>query len=164
MGKIRKPLNLARDQLENIRIATRSWYWRLLMKKFGHQVRVFGRLYVPNPRNIEIHDRCSLNDGVVLNARASITIGENSILSSGVTVNTAYLKDITGQKHSSKPVVIGRDCWICSGAIINPGVTIGDRSIVAAGAVVTKDVPPGSVVAGVPAVQIRTSDEVYGVS
>ncbi|PRY12958.1 acyltransferase [Kineococcus rhizosphaerae] len=51
---------------------------------------------------------------------------------------------------------IGRHCFIGAGAIVLPGVTIGDGSIVAAGAVVTKDVPPASIVAGSPAVVIRS--------
>ena len=54
---------------------------------------------------------------------------------------------------------IGDGCWIASGAIIIGGVTIGENSIVAAGAVVTKDVPPGSIVAGVPARIIGRTDQ-----
>ncbi len=49
------------------------------------------------------------------------------------------------------PIRIGRDCWIGGGAIIQPGVTIGDRCIVGAGAVVTKDVPDDTIVVGNPA-------------
>jgi maltose O-acetyltransferase len=51
----------------------------------------------------------------------------------------------------SKPIAIGRDCWIGGGAIIQPGVTIGDRCIVGAGAVVTRDVPDDTIVVGNPA-------------
>ena len=51
----------------------------------------------------------------------------------------------------AKPITIGRDCWIGGVAIIQPGVTIGDRVIVGAGAVVTKDVPDDSIVVGNPA-------------
>ena len=57
------------------------------------------------------------------------------------------------------PITIKDGCWICSGAIICGGVTIGENSIVAAGAVVTKDIPPDSIVAGVPARIIRKIDE-----
>lgn len=59
----------------------------------------------------------------------------------------------------SKPVVIKKNCWICSSATIIGGVTIGENSIVSAGAVVTKDVPANSIVAGVPAKVIREIDE-----
>jgi maltose O-acetyltransferase len=51
----------------------------------------------------------------------------------------------------SKPITIGRDCWIGGAAIIQPGVTIGDRCIIGAGAVVTKDVPDDTIVVGNPA-------------
>ncbi len=54
-----------------------------------------------------------------------------------------------------KPVVIEEDCWICGAAIILPGIKVGKGSTVAAGAVVTKDVPPRTVVAGNPARVIK---------
>jgi acetyltransferase-like isoleucine patch superfamily enzyme len=56
------------------------------------------------------------------------------------------------------PVDIGDDVWIGRGALVLPGVTIGDGAVVAAGAVVTKDVPAGSVVAGVPAKVVGRAD------
>ena len=59
----------------------------------------------------------------------------------------------------SAPITIKDGCWICSSATICGGVTIGENSIVAAGAVVNRDVPPNSIVAGVPARVIRQIDE-----
>jgi acetyltransferase-like isoleucine patch superfamily enzyme len=56
----------------------------------------------------------------------------------------------------SKPIVIKRNAWIGAAATILPGVTIGENSVVAAGAVVTKDVPPNTIVGGVPAKVIKT--------
>lgn len=53
--------------------------------------------------------------------------------------------------ETAYPITIGEDCWICGGVIICPGVTIGDRSIIAAGSVVTSDIPPDSLAAGSPA-------------
>ncbi len=50
-----------------------------------------------------------------------------------------------------EPITIGAHAWTCAGAIIVPGVIIGDRTLVAAGAAVTRDVPPGTRVGGVPA-------------
>jgi acetyltransferase-like isoleucine patch superfamily enzyme len=60
----------------------------------------------------------------------------------------------SGREHW-KPTYIGRDCWLGHGAIILNGITIGDGSIVAAGSVVLRDVPPGVIVAGNPARVIR---------
>lgn len=57
--------------------------------------------------------------------------------------------------HHIAPVRVGRNVWIGSGSILLPGVTIGDGATVAAGAVVTKDVPEGAVVGGVPAKILR---------
>lgn len=59
----------------------------------------------------------------------------------------------------SSPITIKDGCWICSSATICGGVTIGENSIVAAGSVVLRDVPPNSIVAGVPAKVIRQIDE-----
>jgi acetyltransferase-like isoleucine patch superfamily enzyme len=58
-----------------------------------------------------------------------------------------------------KPIVIGRNVWIAAGAIVVGGVTIGEDSVVAAGSVVTKDVPPNVLVAGNPARVIRTIED-----
>jgi acetyltransferase-like isoleucine patch superfamily enzyme len=86
-----------------------------------------------------------------------VTIGNHVNLAQGITV-TALNHNfespgsrIDEQGVSTKPVTIGNDIWIGANAVILPGVTIGDHSVVAAGAVVTKDVPPHSLVAGVPA-------------
>ena len=57
--------------------------------------------------------------------------------------------------ESARPIRIGDDVWIGGGAIVLPGVTIGDRSVIAAGSVVTRDVPPDTLVAGNPARPLR---------
>ena len=90
-----------------------------------------------------------------------VTIGHHVNLAQGITV-TALNHNfenpdsrIDEQGVSTKPVTIGNDIWIGANAVILPGVTIGDHSVVAAGTVVTKDVPPHSLVAGVPAKIIK---------
>ena len=86
-----------------------------------------------------------------------VTIGNHVNLAQGITV-TALNHNfespgsrIDEQGVSTKPVTIGNNIWIGANAVILPGVSIGEHSVVAAGAVVTKDVPPHSLVAGVPA-------------
>ncbi len=60
-------------------------------------------------------------------------------------------------KHSDHaPVIIGENVWVCEGARINRGVTIGDNAIIAAGAIVTKDIPANTIAAGIPAKVIRS--------
>ena len=90
-----------------------------------------------------------------------VCIGNNVNLAQGITVTALNhnfedpTRKIDEQGISTKPVVIGDDVWIGANAVILPGVTIGRHVVVAAGAVVTKDVPPHSLVAGVPAKLIK---------
>ena len=90
-----------------------------------------------------------------------VCIGHHVNLAQGITVTALNhnfedtSKRIDEQGISTKPVVIGDDVWIGANAVILPGVKIGTHSIVAAGAVVTKDVPKYSLVAGVPAKVIK---------
>ena len=90
-----------------------------------------------------------------------VSIGNHVNLAQGITVTALNHnfsdpdKRIDEQGVSTTPVTIGDDIWIGANAVILPGVSIGDHSVVAAGAVVTKDVPPHSLVAGVPAKIIK---------
>lgn len=94
----------------------------------------------------------------------TITIGDNTMIGPNVTVCTATHPvkaaercNVEGREYAL-PIRIGDQVWIGAGAIINPGVTIGDRVVVASGSVVTKDVPDDCLVAGVPAVIKKTID------
>ena len=88
-------------------------------------------------------------------------IGSHVNLAQGITVTALNHnfddteKRIDEQGVSTKPVTIENDVWVGANAVILPGVTIGNHCVVAAGAVVTKDVPPHSLVAGVPAKVIK---------
>ena len=90
-----------------------------------------------------------------------VTIGHHVNLAQGITVTALNhnFADITRridqQGVATSPVVIGNDVWIGANAVILPGVTIGSHAVVAAGAVVTKDVPGNCIVAGVPAKIIK---------
>ena len=103
------------------------------------------------------HTRVGLHNTVI----GPVTIGSHVNLAQGITVTALNHnfadKDlrIDEQGVSTAPVTIGDDIWIGANAVILPGVTIGNHSVVAAGAVVTKDVPPHSLVAGVPAKIIK---------
>lgn len=100
--------------------------------------------------NVFINNCCTFLDG------ALITIGDYTLIGPNVQIYTPqhpmeYMERRITQEYAYS-VTIGKDCWIGGGAIICPGVTIGDRCIVAAGSVVTRDVPDDSLVAGNPAV------------
>lgn len=103
------------------------------------------------------HTRIGLHNTII----GPVTIGSHVNLAQGITVTAlnhnfeAPDQRIDEQGVSTSQVVIGDDIWIGTNAVILPGVTIGDHCVVAAGAVVTKDVPAHSLVAGVPAKVIR---------
>jgi maltose O-acetyltransferase len=86
----------------------------------------------------------------------SLEIGSSVVISDDVTILTAsHLIDDPHLSQVSKPVKIDDYAWICTGASIMPGVHIGQAAVVAAFAVVPKDVPPFAVVAGNPAVCVK---------
>ena len=99
------------------------------------------------------HTRIGLHNTII----GPVDIGSHVNLAQGITVSALNhnfsdaSKRIDEQGVSTTPVTIEDDVWIGANAVILPGVTIGEHCVVAAGAVVTKDVPPHSLVAGVPA-------------
>ena len=103
------------------------------------------------------HTRIGLHNTVI----GPVKIGSHVNLAQGITVTALNHnfadanKRIDEQGVSTNPVTIEDDVWIGANAVILPGVTIGNHCVVAAGAVVTKDVPPHSLVAGVPAKVIK---------
>ena len=133
-----------------------------MCKKFGRSSRVNGAVLVYEPWNIEVGERCTINEGVMLNAnKGSITIGNDVRISPYVLINAADLdlsQDAVGRHHVGAPIVIEDGVWVGANAIILSGVTIGKGAVVGAGAVVTKDVAPKTLVAGVPAVEKKKLD------
>ena len=96
-----------------------------------------------------------LNFNCILLDVTSIEIGDQTQIGPAVQIYAADHprdpEDRRANLESGRPVRIGANVWIGGGAIILPGVTIGDDAIIGAGSVVTRDVPPGSIVAGNPA-------------
>ena len=103
------------------------------------------------------HTRIGLHNTII----GPVDIGNHVNLAQGITVTALNHnfcdtnKRIDEQGVSTNPVTIEDDVWIGANAVILPGVTIGEHCVVAASAVVTKDVPPHSLVAGVPAKVIK---------
>lgn len=100
--------------------------------------------------HVFINANCTFLDG------AFITIGAHTLIGPNVQIYTPhhplnYLERCEGKEYSY-PVSIGSDCWIGGGSIILPGITIGDRTVIGAGSVVTKDIPSDCVAVGNPAV------------
>ncbi|MEQ2528422.1 DapH/DapD/GlmU-related protein [Bacillaceae bacterium CLA-AA-H227] len=122
----------------------------------------FPPFYTDFGKNITIGKNVFLNTGCSFQDRGGITIGSGSMIGMNVTIatlNHGLSLEIRNTTYPS-PVVIGKNVWIGSNATILPGVTIGENAVVAAGAVVTKDVPENTVVAGVPAKVIKKINEI----
>ena len=112
-----------------------------------------------------IGNRVSLNYRGVISVTRSVRIGDDTLIAGEVGIFDNTNHPVSPAQRLAKgalsaaeigPVVIGRNVWIGIHCIIMRGVTIGDNSVVAAGSVVTKSVPPNTVVAGNPAVAIKT--------
>lgn len=139
-------------------------YWMLYAYwKLGQRAHAFGPFRVGNRRNITLGRDCAINPGVYLAGHHDIRVGKNVVFSIDCKVidtglDVANFLAAEFPPHVSKPIVIEDDVWIGASAIILQGVTIGRKSIVAAGAIVTRNVPPQVVVAGNPARIIRHLD------
>lgn len=107
---------------------------------------------------LELGNGSYLNGQCKLICHTKISIGDGTIIADNVTIRDSDMHTIVGKEtEMSKPIIIGNHVWIGDGATILKGVTIGDGSIIAAKAVVTKDVPEGTLVGGIPASVIRTN-------
>lgn len=104
-------------------------------------------------RNVFINQNCTFYDLGGIDIADDVMIGPNvSLITSGHPTHPAERRDGV----VAKPIVVERNVWIAAGAIVIGGVTIGENAVVAAGAVVTKDVPPNTLVGGNPARVIRS--------
>lgn len=133
----------------------RAWGWRLLLGEMGRQVILEHRVFIRPPRHVSIGDDVFIGRGCELWAhgpQARIRIGAHTLLAPGVLVTTlSHDYSSLAMPVEARPVTIGERVWLGARCVILPGVTVGDGAVVAAGAVVTSDVPPWTVVAGVPA-------------
>jgi putative colanic acid biosynthesis acetyltransferase WcaF len=135
----------------------RAYGWRRFwLRCFGASIRTAGgttpTTKITHPWLLTVGEYSVIAAGTTIYNLGPVHIGDHTVLSQDAYV-CAGTHDYT-QPHLplQKPTVrIGHGVWICAGAFIGPGVTIGDNSIVGARAVVTVDVPPGVIVAGNPA-------------
>jgi len=109
--------------------------------------------------NIIVGEKVFFNFNCVVLDVMSVTIGSRTLFGPNVQIYTAthplnYKERASGLEYA-KPITIGEDVWIGGSVVICPGVTIGDRSVIGAGSVVTKDVPAGVFAAGNPCKVIR---------
>ena len=176
----------------NQRDARPRWYIRLLAPLYQHRAwssKIYWSVRMDTPpyrrfwlgRRSVIESYCCINNavgdvtigdytriGIHCTVIGPVCIGHHVNLAQGITVTALNHnfadtnRRIDEQGISTRPVVIGDDVWIGANAVILPGVTIGRHVVVAAGAVVTKDVPDSCVVAGIPAKVVKKLEGVRG--
>ena len=119
--------------------------------------RLFPPFYTNCGKNIVVGKGVFINTGCHFQDQGGITLGDGTFLGNNVVLTTMN-HDFDPEKRRTTypaPIVIGKNVWIGSSVTVVPGVYIGDGAIVAAGSVVTRDVPPNTIVAGVPARVLR---------
>ena len=133
----------------------------LLSELFGMETDVWVEppFYCDYGTNIKLGQRVFFNFNCVLLDVAGVIIGNDVFFGPAVQIYAATHPISASERRSGlelgQPITFGSDIWVGGGAIICPGVTIGDRSVIGAGSVVTRDIPPDVVVAGNPARIIR---------
>ena len=136
----------------------RALFSELIGKPVDEKFGLFPPIYSDFGKNIAVGKRVFINSGCCFQDQGGITIEEGVLIGHNVvlaTINHA-LEPEKNRINCYAPIHIGKHVWIGSNAVILPGVTIGDWAVVAAGAVVTKDVPARTVVGGSPARIIKT--------
>ncbi len=129
------------------------------LKSVGCDVWIAKTFNCDNGKNIKIGDNFTGNYNLTILDIREVTIGDNVMIAPNVLITTVTHpltpKARRGHMATATPVSIGNDVWIGANATILPGVHIGNNVVVAAGAVVTKDVPDNTLVGGVPARKMK---------
>ena len=135
----------------------RVLFARLTGQPVDESFSLFPPFYTDCGKNIWVGKRVFINAGCCFQDQGGIYIGDDCLIGHQVVIATlnhdldpAHRKDLL-----PKPVKLGNNVWVGAHATILPGVTVGDNAVIAAGAVVTKDVPANTVAAGVPAKVIK---------
>lgn len=137
----------------------RDFFYRRAGVTLPRSSSIHWRAEFYHPGGVVIGENCIVGDTCFLDGRDGITLGRNVNIGSRVSIYTRqHAVDSPTFAEVGGPVVVGDYAWIASHAIVLPGVTIGEGAVVAAGAVVTKDVAPYTLVGGNPARFIRNRE------
>lgn len=136
--------------------APRRMYLKMLRMRIGQKSFIMKDNYITKPNNVSIGDYTHVNRGCLLDARGGITIGNSVSISHQVRLLTGSHDPASATFRATYlPIKIEDYAWLGAGCTILNNVTIGEGAVVCAGAVVTKDVPPYTIVGGIPAKKIK---------
>jgi acetyltransferase-like isoleucine patch superfamily enzyme len=181
----RRAFRLLADELGNVRptklaaeavtaamphlcfIYLRTLAWRAAGLRIGERSRVMGDLHitgrVPWQHNLTIGANTLITGPLSIDLEAPVQIGDRVRVGHDVLLLTVDHRigdpDYRCGESVARPISIGDGSWLGSRVVVLPGVSIGEGAVVAAGAVVTRDVPPNTLVAGVPAQVVRALSE-----
>ena len=131
-----------------------------LLGKIGEDSFIYPPFWCDYGYNIEMGNGCLANHGLTVLDGAKVRFGDNVLIGPGCYFHTAGHPIDPDQRKQwlvyTKPITVGNNVWFGAGVHVLPGVTIGSHCVVAAGAVVTKDVPDHTLVGGVPAKVIKS--------
>lgn len=135
----------------------RALMTKLTGKEIDEYFAMFPPFYTDCGKNITIGKSVFINSGCSFQDQGGVTIGDDVLIGHNVVLATLNhgITPIERKDLHPSPIKIEKNAWIGSNSTILPGVTIGANSVVAAGAVVNKDVPPNTIVGGVPAKVIK---------
>lgn len=174
---------MAIEFMERVAQVARRWWYLRSATSYGKHARILGPLHVTNAGRLRLGDRfrsamhvkltCAANATLTIGDRAflnnrteiaathEITIGDDVLIGPHVMfMDSDYHDEVTREPPGkSAPIRLGNRVWLGARVIVLKGVSIGDGAIVAAGSVVTKDVPAGMVAGGNPARVIRAVND-----
>jgi acetyltransferase-like isoleucine patch superfamily enzyme len=141
-------------------------FLRCVGAKVAFNIDIYPNVWIAPGRNLKIGNHVDLAYGVLLTTSGGIEIGDRVLIGYGTKLISAdhsippvgELFPVSGNKLG--PIIIKDDVWIGANCVITSNVTIGTGAVIAAGAVVTKDVPSNAIVGGVPAKIIKFRGEI----
>lgn len=139
-----------KEEIQNI-------FSRLTGQQVDGSFELFAPFYTDFGRNIVVGKDVFINQNCTFMDRGGITLEDKVLIAPRVnlvTINHSIAPE-RRRDTESRPIHICKNVWIGTGATVMPGVTVGENAIIAAGSVVTKDIPPGVVAAGIPAKVIK---------
>ncbi len=146
-------------------LVLRAWFYRMMFKSCGPGLLIYPAVYIIFSRKISVGKRVAINVGSYLDGRGGITIGDHVLIGPNCVIASCEhtFKDVNTpiyqQPVKYAPIKIERDVWIGANSFIKCGVTIKEGSVIAAGTVVTKDVPSFCIFGGVPGKVIKFRKE-----